>query len=334
MVTSAESSTADREIVLTRVFDAPRRLVWKAWTELEHVGRWWGPQGFTTTTKQRELKPGGVWRYTMHGPDGRDYPNLITFLEVVEFERLSYKHGGEGDTAHINFQATVTFEEEGSAGERTKLTMRSVFPSAKALEFVVREVNAIEGGKQHLGRLAEHLATMRPAEGAATDVDRPFVITRVFRAPREIVWKAWTEADALARWFGPKTVTLPHCTLDLREGGTFHYCMRPAEGPDSWGKWVFREIVKPDRLVFVVSFADEAGRAIRAPFDETWPLEMLSKVTFSEHAGFGHGTVVTIEWTPHNPTEAERRTFAAGHDGMRQGWTGTLDRLAEVLADS
>src|SRR5258706_10882308 len=79
-----------------RVFDAPRELVWKVWTEPEHIGKWWGPNGFTTTTHKMEVKAGGVWRFVMHGPDGRDYQNKITFIEVVKPERLVYKHGGAG----------------------------------------------------------------------------------------------------------------------------------------------------------------------------------------------------------------------------------------------
>ncbi len=161
---AAESRNAalvgDREIRGTRVFDAPRELVWKVWTEQEHIGQWWGPKGFTTTTYSMEVKPGGVWRFVMHGPDGRDYQNKITFIEVVKPERLVYKHGGTGDKADrdlepVNFHVTVTFEEEGG---KTRLDMRSVFPSAKARDFVVKNYGAVEGMHQTLARLEEYLA--------------------------------------------------------------------------------------------------------------------------------------------------------------------------------
>ncbi len=150
----------DREIRGTRVFDAPRELVWKVWTEPEHIGQWWGPKGFTTTTHKMEVKPGGVWRFVMHGPDGRDYQNKITFIEVVKPERLVYKHGGTGDKEDrdlepVNFHVTVTFAEEDG---KTRLDMRSVFPSAKARDYVVKNYGAVEGMHQTLARLEEYLA--------------------------------------------------------------------------------------------------------------------------------------------------------------------------------
>jgi uncharacterized protein YndB with AHSA1/START domain len=324
---------SDREIVLTRVFDAPRELVWKVWTKPDHLANWWGPRGFTTTTHRMEVKQGGVWQYVMHGPDGRDYDNIITYLEVVEPERLTYKHGGAKDTEPVNFQATVTFDPQGPNGEKTKVTMRSLFPSQAARDFVVREVNAIEGGKQTLQRLAEHLDEMqRPSDAGAGSTGRPFAITHVLHADRERLWQVWTEREALLRWFGPKGITIPRGTLDLRPGGVFHYCMRTPDGHEMWGKWIFREIHKPDRLVFVVSFSDENGSVTRAPFDGNWPLETLSTVSFAEHAGIGRGTVVTVEWSALNATAAEQKAFDAGHESMRQGWTGTFEQLAEYLA--
>lgn len=150
-------STADREIVTTRLLDAPRELVWKAWTDPRHVGRWWGPRGFTTTTHEIDVRPGGTWRFTMHGPDGTDFPNRIEFLEVVEPARLVYRHAGEGETEEVRFRTTVHLEPE---GDRTRLTMRAVFDNAEVLRRVVEEYDAAEGAVQTVDRLAEHLATM------------------------------------------------------------------------------------------------------------------------------------------------------------------------------
>jgi uncharacterized protein YndB with AHSA1/START domain len=265
----------------------------------------------------------------MHGPDGRDYENVMTFLEVVAPERLSYKHGGEKDFEPVNFQVTVTFEQLGDG--KTKLTMRSVFPSKDARDFVIREVNALEGGKQTLTRLGEHLEAMC---GAGRPASEPLVLTRVFSAPVEQMWSLWTEREHLMKWFGPAGVVIPRCTLDLRPRGTFHYCMRGPDGQETWAKWTFREIAPPTRLEFLVSFADEKANAIRAYFDDGWPLEMHAVVTFAPHAGIGRGTVVRIEWSAFNATEAEQEKFDAGHDSMRQGWTGTLGRLAELLTSA
>jgi len=156
---AAESKNAvlvgDREIRGTRVFDAPRELVWKVWTEPEHIAEWWGPNGFTTTTHKMEVKAGGVWRFVMHGPDGRDYQNKITYLEVMEPERLAYKHGGDKEVEPVNFQVTVTFTEQGG---KTRVEMRMVFPSVKARDYVVETYGAVEGLNQTLARLEEYLA--------------------------------------------------------------------------------------------------------------------------------------------------------------------------------
>ena len=325
---TTETQVSECEVTHTRVFDAPRELVFKVWTDPQHAGKWWGPRGFTTTTHSMEFKPGGAWRYCMHGPDGRDYENRITYLEIVEPERLVYKHGGgKEDLEPVNFQTTVTFED---VGGRTRVTMRAVFASAAALKFVVETYGAVEGGRQHFERLGEYLAEAQSSGTGRGD----FVISRVFDAPRELVWKAWTEREALMAWFGPKGVSISRCTLDLRVGGVFHYCMRTPDGKDMWGKWIFREVSPPDRLVFIASFSDEAGGITRHPMAPDWPREMISTITFAEHAGKGRGTVVTVRWNAINAGETERQVFDGSHGSMQQGWTGTFEKLVAYLAGS
>ena len=156
----ADLDVADdgRTIITSRLFDAPRELVFAAWTDPKHLAQWWGPDGFTTTTRAIEVHPGGVWRFVMHGPDGRDYENCITWHEIVRPERLVYSHGGTVDAEPVQFRTTVTFED---VGGKTRLTMRAVFPSAKERDRVAREYGAVEGAQQHLARLAAHLSTMR-----------------------------------------------------------------------------------------------------------------------------------------------------------------------------
>jgi uncharacterized protein YndB with AHSA1/START domain len=154
------SATADREIVTTRLLNAPRELVFDAWTDPKHVVKWWGgPRGFRTTTHEIDVRVGGKWRFTMHGPDGVDYPNRTVYEEVVRPERLVYSHGGNkpGD-ADVAFRVTVTFED---VGGKTRLTMRSVFPSVEERERVVRDYGALEGAHQHLGRLGQYVAQMQ-----------------------------------------------------------------------------------------------------------------------------------------------------------------------------
>ena len=155
------------------------------------------------------------------------------------------------------------------------------------------------------------------------------MLTRTLDAPRSLVWKAWTEKDRLMRWFGPKGVTMPKATLDLRPGGVFHYCMRGPDGKDMWGKWTFREVVAPEKLVVVVSFSDEKGGIARHPFAPDWPLETLSTTTFTESGG---KTTMTLHWQALEPTDAELKAFDGGHDSMRMGWGGTMEQLEAYLA--
>lgn len=156
MNSHANTDTADREIVISRRFDAPRELVWRAWAEPERVAQWWGPSGFTTTVHEMEFRPGGMMRHTMHAPDGTEFPDKITYREIVPHERLTYMlqdDAGEWDP----IEATVTFV---AVDGGTELTMRMVFSNAETKRKIVEEFGAIEGGHQTLARLADHLATM------------------------------------------------------------------------------------------------------------------------------------------------------------------------------
>jgi uncharacterized protein YndB with AHSA1/START domain len=158
------SNTIDLEqdpcvIIGGRLLDAPRELVWQVWTDPKHLAQWWGPNGFRTTTSAYDLRPGGVWRFVMHGPDGRDYQNRVTFDEIVPPERLVYHHGGGDDVEPVLFRSTVTFEDIG--GTKTKVTLRGVFPSAEERARVIREHHADQGLVQTLSRLADYVGTMK-----------------------------------------------------------------------------------------------------------------------------------------------------------------------------
>jgi uncharacterized protein YndB with AHSA1/START domain len=146
-----------RSIVAIREFDAPRELVFSVWTDPNHLAQWWGPDGFTTTTSSFDMRPGGVWRFVMHGPDGRDYQNRITFEEVVPPQRIVYRHGGGEDVEPVQFKQTVLFED---LGGRTRVTWRSDFPSAAERDRVINEYGADKGLVQTMARLAEHVASM------------------------------------------------------------------------------------------------------------------------------------------------------------------------------
>ena len=148
------TGTSDREILISRILDFPRDLVWAAITDPRHVSHWWGPNGFTTTTHEMDVRPGGVWRFIMHGPDGTDYPNKIVYREIVKPEHIHYDHSGDDNEDDHQFQVTVTFE---AIGGKTRLIMRSLFATVGECE-KTKEFGAVEGSKQTLGRLADYLA--------------------------------------------------------------------------------------------------------------------------------------------------------------------------------
>ena len=151
-----EITTPDASILVKRILDAPRELVWKAWTQPEHVVHWWGPNGFTNTIHEMEVKPGGVWRFMMHGPDGTDYPNKIVFKQVEPPSLLTYYHSddnkGENDIA---FEVKVKFEVEND--NQTLLTMELNFPSVEERDRVAELSGAIQGAREHTDRLAAYL---------------------------------------------------------------------------------------------------------------------------------------------------------------------------------
>ncbi|HYE17670.1 MAG TPA: SRPBCC family protein [Tepidisphaeraceae bacterium] len=315
------TDTADREISTTRDLAAPRDLVWKVWTDPHHIARWWGPRGFTTTTSKMDLTPGGVWRFVMHGPDGTDYQNVINYVDVRAPELLVYRHGGEGETRGIQFDVTIRLEAIDAT--HTRLHMRVVFPTAEARQFVIDKHGALEGQKQHVARLEEY-AARQLAEAA----DAVFTISRTFEAPRELVYAAWTQAERLAKWWGPTGFTVHHSTLDLRPGGTFHYGMSSPTGQAMWGKFVYRDVAPPERLSFVNSFSDEQGNVCPDPFGLGLPLEMYSEVTFLERDG---KTTLTLVGYPFSATDAQRKAYSDLRPSMKGGWTGTFEQLTHYL---
>jgi uncharacterized protein YndB with AHSA1/START domain len=143
-----------REIITSRLLNAPRELVFEVFTDPKHTINWWGPDGFTITNQEMSLKPGGAWRFMMHGPNGMNFLNKIVFIQIEPPERLVYKHGGEEDSAIEDFFVTVTFEK---VGEKTNLTMTGLFSSAEERARVVKEFGAIEGGIQTMNRLEAYL---------------------------------------------------------------------------------------------------------------------------------------------------------------------------------
>ena len=158
-----------------------------------------------------------------------------------------------------------------------------------------------------------------------------FVISRVFDAPRDLVWRAFTDSEHLKHWWGPKGFTVMFSKMDLRPGGIYHYGLEAPNGAEMWGKFIFREIVEKERMEFIISFSDKEGGTSRHPLHMQWPLEMLSSFTFEDEPG--GKTRVTVRSAAWNASETERKTFDDGHGSMRMGWGGTMDQLAAYLAN-
>jgi len=301
----------DREILITRELDAPRELAWQAMTNPKHVVQWWGPRGFTTTIRAMDLRPGGVWTYVMHGPDGTDYKNRSVFHEVVYPERLVFAHGGSrAGGPEADFIATWTFDAVEAS--KTRVTIRMVFPTVAARDTIVREYGAIEGAHQTLERLAEHLPTMGYAS-------RDLVIERTVDAPPALVFRCWTDPAHMARWWAPHGFTNPVCELDVRIGGTWRIVMRAPGGTDYPCHGIYHEIVPDRRLVFTNIATDTAGNPV---------LDGRTTVTFGAADGKTRMTVTT-------GAIAVVDYAAAYLEGMEIGWTQSLERLdAEVARSS
>lgn len=312
----------ERDFEVERVFDAPRAVVWRALTEPDQLATWWGPTGYTTETERMDLRVGGHWKYIMRGPDGHEYPNFVRYTEVSEPECLAYERGETEDTEPACHTNRMTLEE--LSPTRTKLVMKLTFPTRDDKDRVVHTYGALDGARQTMASLAAHLA--------GGDNEFVFLVRRVLQAPVELVWQAWTDAEQLMEWFHPEVWKLSVSDMDLRDGGTYHYCMVSDQMPEMWGLWKFRSIRAPEFLEYIVSFSNAEREVVRAPFSETWPLETLSTMTLERHAGIGGGTVMIIRNEPINATDEERRTFRDGMPSMAQGWGQTMESLVAFLA--
>lgn len=310
------------EINIVRIYDAPVKAVWDAWVDPKQVAQWWGPRGFTITSHAKDVRTGGSWTYTMHGPDGVDYPNDTKYLEVEEYKRLVYDHGASGDRPPL-FRVTVLFSEV--QGKKTKMDMTMAFASPEVAAESAKFIKQASGNSTW-DRLAEYLTK----EASGKEV---FVINRAFDAPIDVVYEMWTNPEHIAKWMGPTGSEMGYIRADIRTGGsTFYWMSLPAGagGGKMYGRANYIEVKKPNRIVYTQQFVDEKENVARHPLAPTWPETMLTTLTLSEEGP--HRTRLTIEWEVHGKaTPEEMQTFIAGRTGMTGGWTGSFDKLEDYL---
>jgi len=308
------------EIRITRVYDSPLKVVWDAWTDPKQVAQWWGPRGFTLTTHSKDLRPGGNWSYTMHGPDGVDYPNKTKYLEVEKYSRLVYDHGANDDRPPM-FRVSVSFQETNG---KTKMEMSMALATPEAAE-ETRKFIKKAGGDSTWDRLAEFLGK----ELAHKDL---FVINRSFEAPLETIFEMWTHPKHLSQWLPPTGFTMNFLRAEIQSGGDSFYKMTDGKDVSMHGKIKYLEISPPHRIVYTQQFCDENEKISHHPMAPTWPETMLTMVTFAEEGP--ENTRVTITWEPYGATTNEElKAFVAAKGGMTQGWTGSFDKLEAILAE-
>lgn len=307
------------EIYINRIYDAPVKLVWDAWTDPKKVALWWGPRGFTITTHSKDLKPGGHWAYTMHGPDGTNWENKTIYHEVEKYSRLVYDHGGNDDRPPL-FRVTVDFTEIGK--NKTKMEMTMALATAEAAAETKKFIKQASGNSTW-DRLAEYLE--KEASGKES-----FVINRVFEAPISLMREMWTNPKHFSQWLAPTGFKMEFLRSDIKPGASTFYFMTNGQGVDMYGTAKYLE-VSADRIVYTQQFADKDENISRHPMAPTWPETMLTTVLLAEESP--NETRVTVTWEIFgNATPAEIAAFVKERAGMTQGWTGSFDKLEEYLA--
>ncbi len=307
---------SQREILTRRVIDAPPELVWQAWTDPARITLWWGPRGFSTTTRSMELRPGGMWLFTMHGPDGTDYPNRIVFKEVEPGKKLTYAQddGQEPSADSIHFQTEVLFE---NLQGKTLLTLRLVFPSAAAKQRVIDEYGAVQGGVDTVSRLAEHLAGQAaPGLVLTLSDDKTIEFHREIAAPRKLVFEAMTQPQHVRQWWGcTQDMRMTACEMDVRVGGQWRITLENASNGERYPfKGEYRAIRPPEYIEQTCIFDVDGIRDFPS----------IESVTLMQ----ANGKTVIRGRVIHGSQQARDAHLDSG---MEHGMAASYDRLEQLL---
>jgi uncharacterized protein YndB with AHSA1/START domain len=309
-----------QDLVLTRTLDAPRELVFKAWTDPKHVARWWGPKYFTNPVCELDVRPGGAIRIDMAGPDGTVYPMKGVFHEVVEPERLIMTSSAleeEAGNPLLVCLTTVTFaEHEG----KTKLTLHVVVTkAAPGAEGALAGME--EGWNQSLDRLAEELSSSKgdtamsktnPTKITAEPGTHEISITRELDAPRELVFRAFTDPELYTQWLGPRRLTMTLEMFEPRNGGRWRYIHKDQEGNEYGFHGVFHDVTSPERIVQTFEFEGTPGHV------------SLETARFEDQGGKTRLTMVSVFQSVEDRDEMLQ-------SDMETGVNDSYERLAELL---
>lgn len=307
------------EIRILRIYNASAKTVWDAWTDPQQAAQWWGPRGFTITTHSKDFRVGGTWDYTMHGPNGMDFPNKSQYLEIEQHRRMVYDHGGN-EKSRALFRVTVQFTDMNG---KTKMDMTMAFPTPEAAE-ATKTLIKKAGGNATWDRLAEYLEK----QSSNKEV---FVINRSFDVPIETLFDLWTDPKLFTQWLPPTGFTMRFIKVDVREGGEGFYEMTDGAKTTMYGRVNYREIRRPSKIVYTQEFSDKEGNISRHPMAPTWPETMLTTVSLTEEGA--DQARVTVTWEVFGKaTPEEIDTFRNARPGMTQGWTGSFDKLDTLLA--
>ena len=308
-ITTPTKPSTDLELVITRIFDAPRDLVWNVWTDRAHARHWMGPRGFSAPHLEQDARVGGRWRLCLRpdamGPNGGgvDLWQGGTFCEITAPERIVFTFAWDRPDSARGYESTITVVLEEQDG-KTKLTFRQAF-----FESVEQRDGHRLGWNSSFDRLADYALAqaMRP----------PVVLVRTFDAPRALVWQAWTDPQRMAQWWGPKGFTNPTCEMDVRPGGKIYIDMTGPDGTSYPMGGMFHEVVALERLVFTATAFDRG--------DGLPDLVDINTITFAERDG---KTTVTV----HARVIRATRAIADALSGMEAGWSQSLDRLDDLVA--
>jgi uncharacterized protein YndB with AHSA1/START domain len=318
----ARQTKNEKDLIITRMFDAPRELVWRVWTEPKLAMRWWGPAGFTAPVAKIDLRAGGKYLLAMRSPDGKDYWSTGVYHEIVKPERIvctdsfSDEKGNIVPASHYGMTGnwprellvTVTFEDQKG---KTKFTLlHEGMPPGEMMD------QARAGWNGSFDKLAEVLEEEKPGAPRtrliAEQGKQEAVVVSIFDAPRERLFKAYTDPKDIARWWSPKRYTVVVNTMDVRPGGIWRILNRDAEGNEFWFHGVYHEVSSPSRLVYTFEFEGMPGHVL------------LGIVTFEDRDG---RTKVT-----------EKSIFESVWDrdgmltsGMQESTPEVMDRLAELV---